>query len=102
MRQYGRNDVEYKDWYSDWMKRLARRYSYEELSEQYEIACGEAYKHGMQHLKAIQKSTSMTGNSQHRAQARNCVAASGEYKIALSGAIEIHELFPEHAKNEIK
>ena len=94
--------MEYKDWYSNWMKMLAKKHTKEELNAKYDRACGEARRHGAMHLKAIQKSNSMAGNSQHRAQARNCVAASGEYKIALSGAIEIHELFPEHTANEIK
>lgn len=50
------------------------------------------------HLKAIQATGSMQGNSSRRAHARNVAAAAGETIIAIKGAIEIHELFPEHAK----
>jgi hypothetical protein len=39
----------------------------------------------------------MSGQSARRAHARNCVAAAGDELIAIRGAIEIHELFPEHA-----
>lgn len=40
----------------------------------------------------------MQSASAARAHSRNTVAAAGELKGALSGALEIHELFPEHAK----
>lgn len=98
MRQYEREDVEYETWYSAWMKRLAKAHTKEELeamSEGKKVAANNA---AHQHLRAIQKSSSMGGNSMARAHSRNCVAAAGDYAIALDGAIEIHELFPEEAK----
>jgi hypothetical protein len=42
----------------------------------------------------------MQSNSQRRAQARNVTAAAGQEAIYLRGALEIHTLFPEHAKAE--
>jgi len=100
MRQYGRDDIEYMDWYSNWMKQLAKKHSKKELSNLYNGTSLDIKKYAVQHLRAIEKTSSMSGNSQARAQSRNNVAASGEYRIAISGAIEIHELFPEHAKRE--
>jgi hypothetical protein len=98
MRQYEREDVEYETWYSSWMKRLAKAHTKEELEAMYEVKKADANKAAYKHLKAIQKSHSMSSNSMARAHSRNCVAAAGEYAIALDGAIEIHDLFPEEAK----
>jgi len=97
-RQYGRDDVVYADWYNPWMKLLAKSHTVAELQSMLHGASAEAVKHAGQHLRAIQKTGSMTGNSAARAHSRNNVAASGDKKIALQGALEIHELFPEHAK----
>lgn len=98
MRQYGRDDVEYATWYSTWMKQLAANYSKDELETMLHGALQESKKHAAQHLAAIEKSGSMQGNSSHRASSKSCVAATGEKATALRGAIEIHELFPEHTK----
>lgn len=98
-RQYGRDDVVYADWYNPWMKLLARSHTVFELQSMLGGASVDSVKYAGQHLRAIQKTGSMTGNSAARAHARNNVAASGEKKIALQGALEIHELFPEHAKD---
>lgn len=99
-RQYQRYDVEYESWYSTWMKQLAANYSKPELEGMLHGASKEAKKYAAQHLAAIEKSGSMQGNSSNRAASRVCVAASGEKATAIRGAIEIHELFPEHAKTE--
>jgi len=82
------------------MKLLAKNYTVSELESKMYGAVRESKKNAKSHLAAIEKSASMQGNSQHRAQSGNNVRASGEYKIALSGALEIHELFPEFAKKE--
>jgi hypothetical protein len=97
MRKYTRDDVEYETFYSRWMKDLARNHTKRFLESMYEGKCKEADRHGRAHLRAIEATTSMTGQSARRAHSRNNAAASGEYEIALSGAIEIHDLFPEHA-----
>lgn len=100
MRQYEREDIDYEIWYSDWMKRLAKIHSLEELERQLYGRAAEANKASMAHLRAIEASSSMSSNSSRRAHARNTVAAAGDAAIALRGAIEIYELFPEHTKQE--
>lgn len=98
-RQYTRDDVEYDGWYSDWMKQLARTMTRSEIETALGIVSVEVKVAARLHHNAIARTTSMQGNSQGRAQAGNVVAAKGEYKIALSGALEIYDLFPEHAKD---
>lgn len=97
-RKYGRDDVDYDTWYNPWMKQLALRYTRDELEDQLYGAGREAKRAAGAHLRAIEKTTSMRGRSQARAQTRNVAAAAGDFKIALDGALEIHDLFPEHAK----
>jgi hypothetical protein len=97
-RQYGRDDVDYATWYSDWMRQLARSYTRGELERMLYGASSEAAHSARSHLRAVQRSTSIGSNSQARAQARNATAAAGDYGIALRGALEIHDLFPEHAR----
>lgn len=97
-RKYGREDVDYETWYSDWMKQLARRHTRVELERLLGIKSAEASKAAQSHLRAIQATTSMQSNSQRRAQTGNVVRAAGDYMIALNGALEIHDLFPEHAQ----
>ncbi len=96
MRQYGREvGIEF---YSDWMRRLASNHTEQELETMLDGNASATRKAAKTHLNAIDKTGSMSGNSQHRAQSRNVLAASGDYGIALRGALEIHELFPEFAK----
>ena len=98
MRQYGRDDVDYGTWYSKWMKDLAAAHSVEELQRMLAGTASEGQRHASAHLRAIQRTGSMQGASQARAQSRNTVSATGEKACAIRGAIEIHDLFPEHAK----
>lgn len=100
VRQYGRDDVNYDDWYSQWMKDLASKHTLGELQSKLGVTNGETAKAAGVHLRAIERTHSMTSNSAARAHSRNVVAASGDYSIAIRGAIEIHELFPEKAKGE--
>lgn len=97
-RQYGREDVDYSTWYSEWSRLLAKRLTRPELEKRLGVVSTELGRATQSHLGAIQASASMTGCSQRRAQTGNVVAAAGEERLALSGALEIHELFPEHAK----
>jgi len=97
VRQYGRADVDYSTWYTPWMKQLARTYSRDQLELRLGKNRAEAPKAGESHLRAIGASSSMRGQSMRRAHARNIVTAVGDEAIALRGAIEIHELFPEEA-----
>lgn len=96
--KYGRNDVDYATWYTPWMKTLAKSKTAQELSEMLKDKGAEAKKAGASHLRAIQSTGSMQGCSARRAGARNVVSAAGDAAIAIRGAIEIHELFPEFAK----
>lgn len=80
------------------MKMLARNNTRAELEVLLGIKTVEASRAAKQHLAAIDKSTSMSGNSSNRAASRSVVAATGDYKIALVGALEIYDLFPEFTK----
>lgn len=97
-RKYGRDDVDYATWYSDWMKRLAKAHTRAELEKQLGVNRKEGNKAATSHLRAIERTTSMTSNSQRRAHSRNTVTLSYETRVALEGALEIYELFPEHTK----
>lgn len=99
--QYKRNDIDYETWYSAWMKQLAKCYTISELESKLHGVKREGKRAASNHLRAIQRTHSMQSNSQARAQNGNATAAAGDYAIALSGAIEIHNLFPEHAKTGI-
>lgn len=97
-RQYERGDVDFHAWYTPWMKSLAAQYTRSELLARLAGTRGEARKAGAAHERALRRSCSMQGSSQARAQARNVSGAVGDHAIALAGAIEIHDLFPEHAR----
>lgn len=99
-RQYGRDDVDYQTWYSDWMKRLASTMTRSQIEEAIGVKSKEASAAARQHLSAVEATHSMGGQGQRRAQTRNVMAAAGEHKIALSGALEIHDLFPEYAMKD--
>lgn len=96
MRQYSSEDVDYETWYSPWMKRLAKTHTRDELEFMLWGASAEATKAGYSHLRAIEASASMDGCASRRAALRNVVSAAGDKAIALRGAIEIYDLFPEH------
>lgn len=70
---------------NDIIKELAKC---EQLSEIYAI----------QHLAAINATTSMQSQSQRRAHARNNLTSNYEKKRALRDAIEIYEHYPQHVK----
>lgn len=97
-RQYGRDDINYRTWYSDWAKLLAQTYTRPEIETRLGVTQCDLSKAAKVHHRAVSKSTSMTSNSQHRAQSRNVVAATGDLARALRGALEMHDLFPEYAK----
>jgi hypothetical protein len=92
------SELNYETWYPDWSKQLALQYTKAELIDEFEKVGGALRASTASHLRAIEKSTSMQGNSQHRAQARNVVASQGEYKINLGCALDIYKNFPEHTK----
>jgi len=101
IRNYGRDDVEYSTWYSRWMKDLARTKTRKELESLLGVSAKEAKTGAAAHLRAIDATGSMQGSSQRRAQTGNVVRAAGEYRIAISGALEIYDLFPEHTQEAL-
>ena len=99
IRNYGREDVDYETWYSDWMKRLALSHSKAELEKMLGKTQTSLEKSVKSHLSAIEATHSMTSNSGRRAKSRNSVAMDSETSGAIKGAIEIYELFPEKVKD---
>lgn len=99
-RKYSREDVDYKTWYSEWQKRLAHNFTRAELESCLYRNRTKVRRAAYSHLRAIDATHSMSSNSTRRAHSRNVVAASGDKAIALKGALEIHDLFPEYAKQE--
>lgn len=99
MRQYDRSAVDYETWYSDWMKRLALAHTRAELETMLVGTSAATRRAAASHERAIQRTSSMHGNSMARAHTRNVVAASGDRAIALRGALEIHDLFPECSRS---
>lgn len=99
-RQYGREDVDYATFYTPWMQSLALNHTREELERMALMKSAESHRGAASHLRAIQKSSSMQGNSSTRAQTRNVMAAAGDAVYAARGALEIHDLFPEFAKRQ--
>lgn len=97
-RKYGRDDVDYHTWYSPWVKRLALSHTVPELQKMAGVAASEATRAAGTHLRAIKRTGSMQGNSMARAHSRNVVSAAGEKVLAAFAALEVHALFPEHAK----
>ncbi|MBU9534607.1 hypothetical protein KTE49_29680 [Burkholderia multivorans] len=77
---------------------MAATYTLDELHQMLSATEVEGRRACKQHHDAIRKSTSMQSGSARKAHARNLVEGTGERRIAIAGAIEIHELFPEHAK----
>ena len=96
--QYTRNEVDFATWYSAYAKQLAAQFTAAELTAKLYGANAEGKRASASHLRAIDKTSSMTSNSAARAHGRNVAAASGDYALALCAALEIHELFPERAK----
>jgi hypothetical protein len=83
--QYTRDDVDYETWYSEHAKNLALLHTRAKLESFLGITSGAAHKASAQHHAAVKATTSMTSQSQ---------------LIAIRGAIEIHHLFPEHARGD--
>jgi hypothetical protein len=91
----------YED-YSDWSRRLAKNNTVAELEKQLKKIGGEQEKAKQAHLRAIEKSTSMQGNAQQRAQAGIVVRGNYEEMQALKNALEIHKYYPDLAKQATK
>ena len=92
---YRREDVDFKIWYSNFSKVLAKNYSLKELLKQLEKTQKEIKKATESSLRAIQSTSSMQSNSQRRAQTSNVVSGLSQRISDLESAIHIHVLFPE-------
>ena len=70
--------------YGDWARQLAKNHTRSELEAR--LGKNEGAVKGIMgsRLRAIEKSTSMQGNSQHRAQTGNVVRANYEENSALN------------------
>lgn len=87
----------YED-YSAWSRQLAKNYSRAELEREVSKCDGARATLSNSHLNAIRATTSMTSQSQRRAQSGNAVAGNYERLRAHQDALEIHEFYPQHAK----
>lgn len=85
-------------WYSSWSRLLAKGKTRKELERESKRVQRAIDKAATSHLRAVEATHSMTGSSQRRAQSRNVLAAAGDLRSELRAALEIHDLFPEHAK----
>jgi hypothetical protein len=95
-RKYTRDDIEYDTWYNDWMKLLARTKTRQELNDMYYGASKTGKAAAKSHLNAMEKTGSQYNKCALRASMGNVVRAAGDTKIAIDGALEIYDLFPEH------
>ena len=101
--QYGKKE-EPPQWkyeeYSDWSRRLAKNYTRAELEAK--LGKTEGAREGLanSHRRAVEKTTSMTSQSQRRAQSRNAMTGNYEENQALKNALEIHDNYPEKAKGK--
>lgn len=96
-----RETIDYDTWYSPWMKLLAKSSTLAELQARLGRNRGRVHKESMAHLRAVQATTSMSSQSQRRAQTGNVVRATGDEAIAIRGALEIYQIFPEHTKEGV-
>ena len=95
-RQYGRDDVNYDTWYTDYMKLLAETRTRPELNEKIYEKSIEGKAAAKSKLRAMERTGSNLSMSSTRASLGNVVRAAGDTKIAVAGALEIYDLFPEH------
>ena len=86
--------------YSAWARQLAATYSRADLEKMLRETERELERATASHLRAVSASTSMSSQSQRRAQARNRVTGVAERKRALKDALEILQHYPDKAKRE--
>ena len=84
--------------YNAWGRSMAKQYDIDHLKRELAQVERETDRLEMNHLRAIQKTSSMTSCSQRRAQTRNSLTGNYERRVALKAAIEIYDKFPEHSK----
>jgi len=88
--------------YSLWSRQIARTTTKKEIKEVIGI-CDYNRKHlAASHLKALSKSTSMTSNSQRRAQSKNAMLGNYEKYTAYLNALELYEFYPDKCFDNIR
>ena len=88
------------DEYSTWAKMLAKNYTEKELLKKLNNCEKNRDRLSGSHLRAIDKTTSMSSNSARRASTRASMSSNYEEYMALKNAIEIKRLFPEFSKEK--
>lgn len=85
----------YED-YSAWARLLASSASDSKELQRRLVRAERATERAKEaHMRAVQRTTSMQGQSSRRAQTRSSMVASHEEANALRDALEIRRLFPE-------
>lgn len=87
----------YED-YSNWSREMAKNYTRAELEKRLAKVDGQRGSLAASHLRAVEKTTSMTGNSQRRAQSRNAMVGNYEEYQAVKNALELYDFYPEKTK----
>ena len=84
--------------YTAYARQLAKKHTRKELEAMLQGGNATQEAYAIQHLAAIKKTTSMQSNAARRANARNKLSAQYTKINAIRNAIEIHDVWPEHAK----
>jgi hypothetical protein len=87
--------------YSAFSRKLAQTHPKAELEKKLRQLEGEQSRNTNAHLAAIDKTSSMTGNSQHRAQSGNVVRGNYEQRRFLEDALEIYKQYPDKTKESV-
>lgn len=96
MRQYDRKDIDYETWYSPWMKQLAKSHTRADLELKLYGAFASVKSCVCSHSRAIAREDRRIACTQRLAQSSADVGVAGDTVIALRGALEIYDLFPEY------
>lgn len=90
------------DWlyeeYSQWPRTIAANYTKAEIEREINKCDSARGALGRSHLNAVNKTTSMSSNSQRRAQSGNVFRGNWEKMQAHIRALEIYEFYPEKTK----
>lgn len=90
------------DWlyeeYSHWARTIAANYTKAEIEREINKCDSARSALGRSHFNAVNKTTSMTSNSQRRAQSGNAFRGNWEKMQAHIRALEIYEFYPEKTK----
>lgn len=85
--------------YSKWSRDIAESCTREEIKKEIGVTDSKRKNLSSSHLSAIERSHSMNGNSQRRAQSRNSMVGNYEKHSAYKNALEIYCYYPEQTKD---